>query len=200
MSVDNDPVGAFFNGSVTPSLGGQVVFDNGRLTLSESITQVNANSAWAVFHVNATNGQALVGNPAAHFNITISGIQTNPATLFSFFAGFDVNGVDDPFPFSTTTIGPNPITGTGSVANGVIPPANYSFITSQQLYADLNPYDQGPKNFGNSPENTPTGFTIGGLYQLQTSAVPEPSSLTLVGVGVAGAVLRRGAVVAREPR
>jgi hypothetical protein len=187
ISVTDDPAGGSFTGTVTPSAGG-TVFDNGLLTLSETITPVNATSAWAVFHVNTTAGQPLVGSPAGYFDITISGIQTKPAALTAAFIGFDVNGTDDSFPFPGSTTGPNPITGTGSVANYVYSPP-YTSNTSQYLFATISPYDQGPTDFGNSPSNTPTGYTIGGLYALQT-AVPEPGSLTLAGLAAVGFAVR----------
>jgi hypothetical protein len=155
------------------------------LALTETIVPENSSTAWAVFDVRATGSLPLAGNPSAHWNITISGIQTQPATLIRFFAGFDVNGTPDPYPFPGTTIGPNPITGTGSVANGTVDPSNFSFMTSQQLFADLPPFNLPPNHFGDTPANTPTGFTIGGEYQLQ--AVPEPTGITLcVLAGTAG--------------
>jgi hypothetical protein len=186
VSVQDDPAGASFNGSVTPVLGSPVLFDNGRLQLTETIVPVNSSNAWAVFDVRTPGGQPLAANRNDHFNITISGIQTQKATLAQFFTGFDVNGTPDPFPFGGTTFGPNPITGTGNVANGILNPSQYSYVTSQYLYADLNPYGQGPTNYNGTPGTTPTGFTIGGRYLLQASAVPEPGGLALAGLAVAG--------------
>jgi hypothetical protein len=188
VSIQDDPAGASFDGTVTPVLGSPVTFDNGRLTLTETIVPVNSTTAWAVFDINATGALPLAGSGSSHFNITISGIQTAPAALTQFFTGFTVNGTPDPFPFPGFPIGPNPITGTGSVSNGTIDPVNYSFQTSQQLYADIDPFDQGPANFNDSPANTPTEMIIGGKYVLQ-SAVPEPSGLMLAGLA-AGWALR----------
>jgi hypothetical protein len=187
INLSDDPIGGSFSGTVTPSAGG-TLFDNGLLTLSESITTVSPTSAWAVFHVSATGGQPLVGNSSGGFNIVISGIQTAPAAFIAAFTGFDVNGVDDPFPFPGTTLGPNPITGTGSVANQVFSPP-YTITTSQQFGTNIDPYNQGPANFGDSPSNTPTGYTAGALYAVE-SVVPEPGSLTLAGLAAAGFAVR----------
>jgi PEP-CTERM motif len=186
VTDDNDPLGNSFSGSVNASTS-PVSFDNGLLTLTETITPVNATSAWVVFHINATNGLPLVGNPSGFADISINGIPTQSSVAFGkFFTGYDVNGVDDPFPFPVTgSIGPNPITGTGSVFNGTLDPPSFS----QTLFADIDPYNQGPTNYGNSPSNTPTGFTIGALYAVQT-AVPEPGSLTLAGLATAGLAFR----------
>src|SRR5262249_35567643 len=159
------------DGTVTPVLGSPVTFDNGRLTLTETIVPVSATSAWAVFDVRATGSLPLAGNRGSHFNIRISDIQTNLATPLQFFVGFDVNGTPDPFPFGGFVLGPNPITGTGNVANKSLDPSEYSYMTSQFLFADINPYGQGPTNYNDTPANTPTGFTIAGRYLLQATAV-----------------------------
>jgi hypothetical protein len=184
VDVTNDPLGNNFSGTV-PLTGGPTTIDHGLLTVSETITPVNASTAWIEFDFNAT-GNVLVGKPSNNWEIKVSNIQTTaPTTLTSFFGFFDVNGVSTPFPFGGTTITTNPLTGVGNVYLGVVHPP-YTYSTSQSLFANIDPFNQGPTNFGTNSSNTPSGFSIAGEYVLQpgVASVPEPSSLALCTVGL----------------
>lgn len=185
VDVTNDPFGNNFTGTVSLT-GGPTTIDNGLLTVSETITPVNGSTAWIEFDFNATS-KVLAGTPQNNWEIKVSNIQTaEPTTLTSFFSFFDVNGVSTAFPFGGhIVITTNPLTGVGNVSLGVINPP-YTYSKSQTLFADIDPFDQGPTNFGTDPSNTPSGFSIAGEYVVEPgfSAVPEPSSLALCTVGL----------------
>jgi hypothetical protein len=190
LAVSNDPSGGNFSGTITPAGNGvPLTFDNGLLTISETITPVSGTSAWVSFDIRTTSGGPIVGNPAANWEIQLTDLQTMPAALLTVFEYFLIDGQEVPgYPFPNFSPATNPITGIGMVGIDT-PPPPYTFSTSQTTLGYIDPFDGGGY-LGTGPNNTPTGFGFGSLYFLQTTAAPEPASLTLLGLGAAVLGLR----------
>jgi hypothetical protein len=188
----NDPLG---NNSLTnsaPLSGGPTLIDGGLMSVSESITPTGVNSAIIQFTFTTTGNAPLAGNPAAPWQISVSGFQTNGlgALQGPFYETFvDANGTSVPTLFAGYSLAPNPTDPSQLVAETQ---ANNTPRVVHGLTLGLGLFDQAPASYENGGI-VPTTFVMGGEFVL--TPVPEPASLTtglVMGmVGIAGMAWKR---------
>jgi hypothetical protein len=163
--------------------------ESGALTVSETITPVNATTAFILFNFATPGSGSLAGDANADWGFTIdsipihgSGVLSNP------FVYFTANGT----PYSPLTAASgfgvitNPITGTGQVLDFVsFTPVVVAGSFSLNVFS--NPY-----SFLNSV-GVDTGTANDVHFGAEISLVPEPASVLLAGLGLLGlsAVRRR---------
>jgi PEP-CTERM motif len=164
--------------------------DSGALTVSETITPVNATTAFILFNFATPGGGSLAGDANANWVFAIGNIPIHGSGVLSTpFVYFTANGV--PYGPLTAASGfgviTNPITGTGQVLDfvGFTPGVVTGSFT---LDVFSNPY-----TFLNSV-GVDTGTADDVHFGAEISLIPEPASMLLAGLGLLGlsAVRRRG--------
>lgn len=164
--------------------------DSGALTVSETITPVNASTAFILFNFATPGGGSLAGNANANWAFTIGNIPIHGAGLLSTpFVYFTANGA----PYSPLTAASgfgvitNPITGTGQVLDFVgftpgVVTGSFTLDVFSNPYAFLNSVGV----------NTSTANDV--HFGAEISLIPEPASVLLAGLGLLGlaTVRRRG--------
>jgi hypothetical protein len=189
-SVNNTNFVDTFTQNVTfDGTGVNKSIDGGKLLINEQVSPTGTKGAWIVFNYSTSNGGPLAGDINGNWQAEVDSIPfTTPVVFDGLFAGFSANGV----PFSNVQAGDfsgvetNPVTGNGEVLFDNITPS--SPLTSLDAFVFFNPYSVlGSDN--NIDPNTANGHTFGVHVDLP-SAVPEPSTLTLLGVGIGGVFAR----------
>ncbi|MFO0957165.1 MAG: PEP-CTERM sorting domain-containing protein [Isosphaeraceae bacterium] len=152
------------------------------LMLTEKIYQDGPNAQWVEFNFRTIDGGPLAGNFNAGWQTYIRSIDlTGPGRFTDFYVYFSHDGT--PFsplnPFFGVPIAPiptNPSLGPAWV--GSIP--NPQPQTTIDLFTQVSPYSFLANSGVNI--NTANSYTIAG----RVAAVPEPSSVALTGLGLAG--------------
>jgi hypothetical protein len=171
-----------------------VVVDGGAVTLSEDQLATGSNGEWDIFHMSTTNGAPLADNLGAYWGITIDYVLSSPV----YFDGVVSQWTDNGVPFSPLTNGIGSIC-CASATNPVIPGWSYynsgfSSPLPAGTQTDWNEIYVTPYSYvsaGGIDPSTANGFTWALHFTLQTSTVPEPASICLLGAGVFALALRR---------
>jgi hypothetical protein len=163
----------------------------GQLSLTTTVFPTGPNGEWADFAFSTTNGGPLAGNINASWNIQFFNLpMTQPSFWDGIYFYWTVNGtaVDPIFPFGSIGVaGPNPV-------NPALGPVfgNLSFPgVGPDTSITINPFITiRPYSFvsaGGINPNTANGIHLGIHFDAANpTAVPEPSSLALLGVGGLG--------------
>lgn len=185
VTVIDDPAGNTVSSTGIPLDGGPTTIDNGLLSITESITPVDANSAIIQFTLTTTNAAPLAGNPGDLWSTLVSGFQTNGQGSVMgplYYTFVDANGVSDPILFPGYFLAPNPTDPTQTVAETI---ASNTPRIVHSLQITSNQFDQSPTFYENGGP-VPTTFVLGAEFVLAPAAVPEPGSFALLGMGIVG--------------
>lgn len=163
-------------------VAGKTVATNLRLT--ERIYDDGPGAQWVEFNFRTIDGGPLAGSLGSAWQIYIRGIDlTEPGLFTDFYGYFSLDGT----PFSPINrffgLDPAPIP-----TNPSLGPAWVGSIPDPQPQGSIDLFGQiTPYRFlavsGVDP-NTANGYTIAG--RVQNVAVPEPASLAMSGLGLAG--------------
>jgi hypothetical protein len=194
VTVDDTPIGTNFTGNVTVQPG-ITTLPGIDMTLTQSIYTTGPGTQWLVLDFQATNGQLLAGNQSGYWEITATFPVSTPSGFTGNFTYWSVNGTPTspiaPFGGGFSTTGTDPVDPSISpVYLDYFTPPLEPNSTSIYVYSYSSPYSY--ISAGGMNPSAVNGVVLG--MQVTASAVPEPSSLCLTGLGASvlgGVVLVR---------
>lgn len=172
------------NGSADPTLDLTTKLVNTNLTVTERIFPEAPDSEWIELDFETVDGGPLASNLGALWRVDVAGLDvTTPALGSGFYYYWTVDDVPVSPIFSFGGFGgiapipTDPSAGPAYTAIGFPP---FGPLSEFGVFAFASPY-----NFissGGIDPQTANGFHIG----VRVTAVPEPGSIALVGIGLAG--------------
>ena len=174
---------------------GTTTIDNGALNLTASLTNEASGAEWLVLHYSTVSGSPIASSVNGPWELQAFVPLSNPANGLGFYVDWSSNGTlltPTESTIGNTTLGTNPITGSGTVFvnNTPCPYASCMYINTSNKTVD---YFAATSDFagglGSNPASflTANDFEIGvELQPVSVESIPEPGTIAIFGSALAG--------------